>query len=63
MNQRFDSLKNSANIYKHGLSFEDADALDWSTAINNVDNHIDYGETSFITYAMMNDRLHCLIWT
>lgn len=40
----YDPLKNTANIEKHGLSFEDAVYLEWDRAYTFVDDRYDYGE-------------------
>ncbi len=61
--RRFDAEKNRVNIAKHGLSFDDIEALEWSTAITSDDSRTDYGELRFVTYGMRHNRLHCLIWT
>ena len=63
MKKQFDDRKNAENIAKHGLSFADIDGLDWSSAITRQDDRVDYGEARFVTYALLEGRLHCLVWT
>lgn len=60
---KFDPRKNAENIAKHGLAFESIEEIDWSTAVTAPDIRKDYAETRFMTYAMREGRLHCLIWT
>jgi len=59
----FDSKKNAINIAKHGVSFEEVALLEWDTAITRADNRVNYGEERFITYALIEERLYCLVWT
>lgn len=59
----FDSKKNAINIAKHGVRFEEAALLEGDTAITRADNRVNYGEARFITYALIEERLYCLVWT
>lgn len=63
MKIEYDTAKNEANISKHGVSFERVMELDFDNSIVTRDRRIDYGESRFITYAMLEQRLYCLIWT
>lgn len=63
MNIEYDEAKNAINIAKHGISFELVAKLDFLNSIVTQDTRTDYGEKRFITYAPLEDRLHCLIWT
>jgi|GEM_PF-3377355 len=59
----FDETKNQVNIAKHGVALTDANRLVWETAATQRDERGDYKETRFITYAMIDARLHCFVWT
>jgi uncharacterized protein len=63
MTERFDARKNRTNTLKHGASFAQIATMDWSTAITIQDQRMSYGEDRFITYAMIQNRLYCLVWT
>lgn len=63
MKKQFDTVKNAENLAKHGLGFAAIDALDWSLSITREDDRINYGENRFVTYAPLDGRLHCLVWT
>lgn len=63
MKIEYDEAKNAVNIAKHGVSFERVVEIDFSTAITTQDRRTDYGEIRFIAYAMLDERLHCLVWT
>jgi uncharacterized DUF497 family protein len=43
----YDQRKNAWNIPERGLSFDDVDSLDWSTAVIRQDRRKDYGEDRF----------------
>lgn len=59
----YSPAKNTANILKHGVSFDDVAAFDWDTAITAVDDRMDYGEMRLISYGLVNGRVHVLVWT
>jgi uncharacterized DUF497 family protein len=37
--------------------------MDWSTVLEGEDTRRDYGEKRLIAYGLINDRLHCLVYT
>ena len=57
MNIIFDTVKDAANIKKHGVSLEQASQLEWSTALIWVDNRFDYKELRECALALLGDRL------
>lgn len=63
MKHNYDKAKNAKNIEKHGISFDAIEGFEWSAAITKQDNRFDYGEPRFISYAPVNNRLHCLVWS
>lgn len=63
MQVTYDPNKNAINITERGLSFEQAKNLDFATAFTLEDTRRDYGETRYITYALLGERLHVLVYT
>jgi uncharacterized DUF497 family protein len=59
----YDSTKDEANIIKHDLSLADALRIDWSSLYAMEDTRRDYGEIRMIGYALIGERLHCVIFT
>jgi uncharacterized DUF497 family protein len=60
---QFNDVKNIINTAKHGISFANIDDLEWDSAITRQDDRVEYGETRLITYAPLDGRLYCLVWT
>jgi hypothetical protein len=63
MNSIYSTSKNEENITKHGISFDRVSEFELERAVTKIDNRFDYGEVRFISYGMMNNRLHVLVWT
>ena len=63
MSDAFDPYKNAKNIDKHGVGFDRVADIDWATAITSPDTRVAYGEERSLTYAMLDGRLYCLVWT
>ncbi|MEJ2769057.1 BrnT family toxin [Mycetohabitans sp. B46] len=63
MKTLFDPAKNEVNKRKHGVSMELADAIDWSMVWCFADDRADYGELREIGYAVINERLYCVVFT
>jgi uncharacterized DUF497 family protein len=59
----FDPVKDRINQVKHGISLATAAEIDLEQAIVIEDRRFDYGETRFIAYAPVGDRLHVLWFT
>ena len=62
MKLSYDSAKNDSNITKHGLSLSEAELIDWDSAISWVDHRKDYGEERRVALALINERLHCVVY-
>lgn len=43
--------------------FESADQFDWANAVIESDSRKDYGESRFMAYGLIEDRLYCLVFT
>ncbi|NBI43237.1 BrnT family toxin [[Haemophilus] felis] len=58
MKIEFDPAKNQRNIEERALSFEQAQDLDWSTALIWQDHRFVYGEVRYSALAFLEGRLH-----
>ena len=59
----YDPVKNARNIRIRGLSFDDASNFDFETALIEIDNRIEYGETRYVALGKLAKRLHVLCFT
>ncbi|WP_066452736.1 BrnT family toxin [Castellaniella caeni] len=59
----FDPAKDSSNQRKHGVSLALAQEIDWHEVMTKPDTRQDYGEVREIGYAVIDDRLHCVVFT
>lgn len=53
----WDEAKNQVNFEKHGLSFEDAEAIFVGLCVTYRDDRFDYGEERFITLGQLAGRV------
>lgn len=63
MKIEFDDNKNQRNIRERDLSFESVADFDFATALIIEDTRRDYGETRYRAPALVNGRLHSLVFT
>jgi uncharacterized DUF497 family protein len=59
----FDPAKDASNQRKHGVSLALAFQIDWSDVLARPDDRHDYGELREIGYALIQDRLYCVVFT
>ena len=59
----FDPAKDAGNRLKHGVSLALAVQIDWSEVWAKPDVRRDYGELREIGYALIEDRLYCVVFT
>jgi len=59
----FDPAKDASNQRKHGVSLALAREIDWCDVIARPDTRRDYQELREIGYALIDDRLYCLVFT
>lgn len=59
----FDPDKNERNIRERGLSFEDAAAFSFDTALYAVDERQEYPEVRYVAIGLLGDRVHVLCFT
>lgn len=63
MKIEFDPEKNNKNIVERDLSFERAKDFNFNTALFEIDNRRDYGETRIIALGYLGQRLHVIVFT
>jgi uncharacterized DUF497 family protein len=63
MKFEFEPAKNKANIAKHGVDMALVTEFEFDTAIEQVDDRMDYGETRWQALGFLNSRLHSLVYT
>jgi uncharacterized DUF497 family protein len=59
----FDPAKSERNSRARGLSFEDAAAFSFDTALYIVDERKDYPEVRYVAIGLLGDRVHVLCFT
>ena len=59
----WDERKRISNLAKHGADFRDAVRIDLSRAVIRADRRRDYGEMREIALAMLDERVHVLVFT
>lgn len=59
----FDPAKSERNVRERGLSFEQAAAFDFQSALVYMDDRKAYGETRYVALGLLGDRLHVLCFT
>lgn len=59
----FDATKNARNVAMRGLSFHQAAAFEWDSALIVEDTRKDYGERRFQALGLIAARLHVLVFT
>ena len=62
MHYEFDDNKDSSNLTKHGVSFSEADAFDWDSAVVREDLRKPYSERRFQAVGYLNERLHVMVF-
>jgi uncharacterized DUF497 family protein len=60
MKIEFDLAKSDQNNRSRKLPFDKAAEFDWSTAVYEVDDRIDYGEKRIIALGFLGVRLHVI---
>lgn len=63
MEIEFDPSKSERNAQQRGLPFSVAVNFDFDTALYQVDDRHDYGETRFRALGMIGGRVHALVFT
>lgn len=63
MDYEWDNAKASANVDKHGVRFEEAEAFEWDAALIEPDARRDYGEPRFTALGPIGNRLYVMAYT
>jgi hypothetical protein len=63
MKYEWDENKRVANLAKHDVDFIDAEHFDWSSAIETVDDRLNYSEERWVALGFIGNRLHVLTYT
>lgn len=50
-------------LIKHGIDFHAALEFEWDTALETVDDRLDYEEPRWVALGLIKDRLHVLVYT
>ncbi len=61
MGVEFDPAKDAANVAKDGVSL--ARAADFEPMATIVDRRLDYGETRYRAFGLLDGFPHCLVFT
>ena len=59
----YDPHKRRQTLEERGLDFDDAVQVLAGRTIEYEDDRRDYGETRFVTFGLLNDRMVSLVWT
>ena len=62
MNIEFDSVKDAANVAKHGVSLTLAAKIEWSDVLCAPDTRRDYGEVREIGFTIIEQRLYVVVF-
>ncbi len=65
MGYEFDPGKSGRNKTdkSRGFGLDASEGFAWKTAITEQDKRQDYGEARYISYGMIQSRLHVMVWT
>jgi uncharacterized DUF497 family protein len=55
--------KRKSNLSKHGVDFATIEYFVWEEAVVIPDNRKNYGESRFLAFGRIGDRLHCLTFS
>ncbi|CAN5808844.1 BrnT family toxin [soil metagenome] len=59
----WDEVKRAANLEKHDIDFLALARFDWDGAWTKPDTRPAYDEARYIAYAMLDGRLHAVVFT
>lgn len=63
MELTYDRDKRDQALTERGLDFEDALMVFAGPTVDVLDDRFDYGETRWLTYGKLNNRMVALVWT
>jgi uncharacterized DUF497 family protein len=59
----YDAGKRAITLERRGLDFEDAVHVFAGPAVDLEDDREDYGETRWLTFGLLNERMVVVVWT
>lgn len=59
----YDAEKRELTLEKRGLDFEDAVHVFAGPVFDLEDDRQDYGETRWLTFGLLNERMVAVVWT
>ncbi len=59
----WDETKRKTNLSKHGVDFAAVEFFVWEEALVIPDNRKNYGETRFLAFGPIGDRLYCVAFS
>lgn len=59
----WNEAKRKSNLAKHGIDFATVEYFVWEEAVLISDNRKNYGETRFLAFGPVGNRLHCLTFS
>lgn len=59
----YDAEKRGLTLEKRGLDFEDAVHVFAGPVLDIEDDRQDYGETRWLTFGLLNERIVAVVWT
>jgi hypothetical protein len=59
----FDPVKRALALSERGLDFRDTAGLFEEPTLTLIDDRFDYGETRYLTYGLIGERLMMVVWT
>lgn len=62
MQYEFDENKDASNEAKHGVSFAEVEAFEWSDAVVREDVRRTYSEPRFQALGYLNERLYVMVF-
>jgi uncharacterized protein len=63
MRFEWDEGKRQSNIRRHGIDFAVVEKVLHDATITFLDDRIDYGETRFLTFGLLNDKVVAITHT
>jgi uncharacterized DUF497 family protein len=59
----YDAEKRELTLEKRGLDFDDVVQVFAGPVLDLEDDRQDYGETRWLTFGLLNDRMVAVVWT
>ncbi len=63
MQYEWDENKRLANLIQHNIDFADAIDFEWDTALETIDDRLDYGEERWVALGFIGKKLLVMVYT